>query len=124
LVCRGPDRLPSVFPLAHHRERRTEVPDDYAKILVLSTESDSAVDALACGEAMSAVLLECTMAGWATCTLTYLTELRVTRDMVAALLDHDCLPQVLVRVGVAPAMEEIPPPTPRRPLDEVLRVRS
>jgi hypothetical protein len=113
-----------VFPLVHHRERRTEVPEDYAKILVLSTESDSAADALACGEALSAILLECTTAGLATCTLTYLTELRVTRDMVATLLDHDCLPQVLVRVGVAPAMEEIPPPTPRRPLNEVLRVRN
>jgi hypothetical protein len=113
-----------VFPLARHRERRTDVPGDYAKVLVLSTESDSAAAALACGEALSAILLECTTAGLATCTLTYLTELRVTRDMVAALLDHDCLPQVLVRVGVAPAMEEIPPPTPRRPLGKVLRVRS
>jgi nitroreductase len=113
-----------VFPLAHHRERRTDVPEDYAKILVLSTESDSAADALECGEALSAVLLECTMAGLATCTLTYLTELRVTRDLVAALLDYDRLPQVLVRVGVTPAMEEAPPPTPRRPLNKVLRVRS
>ncbi len=112
-----------VFPLAHHRERRTNVPEDYAKILILSTESDNPADALACGETLSAVLLECTMAGLATCTLTYLTELRVTRDMVAALLDHDRLPQVLVRVGVAPAMEEVPPPTPRRPLDEVLCMR-
>lgn len=113
-----------VFPLGHHGERRTDVPADYAKVLVLSTESDSAADALACGEALSAVLLECTMAGWATCTLTYLTELRVTRDLVAALLDRDYLPQVLVRVGVAPAMEEVPPPTPRRPLNEVLCVPS
>jgi hypothetical protein len=112
-----------VFPLAHHRERRTEVPEDYAKILVLSTESDSPADALACGEALSVILLECTMASLATCTLTYLTELRVTRDLVAVLLDHDQLPQVLVRVGVAPAMEEIPPPTPRRALNEVLHVR-
>lgn len=113
-----------VFPLAHHSERRTEVPADYAKIVVLSTEGDGRADALASGEALSAVLLECTMTGLATCTLTYLTELRVTRDLVAVLLDHDCLPQVLMRVGVAPAMEEVPPPTPRRPLNEVLRVRS
>ncbi len=113
-----------VFPLVHHRERRTDVPEDYAKVVVLSTESDSATDALACGEALSAVLLECTMAGLATCTSTYLTELRVTRDLVAALLDYDRLPQALVRVGVAPAMEEVPPSTPRRRLDEVLRVRN
>lgn len=113
-----------VFPLVHHRERRTDVPTDYAKTLVLSTESDSAADVLACGEVLSAVLLECTMAGLATCTLTYLTELRVTRDLIAGLLDYDRLPQVLVRVGVAPTTEEVPPSTPRRGLDEVLRMRS
>ncbi|MBO0883653.1 MAG: NAD(P)H nitroreductase [Mycobacterium sp.] len=113
-----------VFPVTHHSERRTEVPEDYAKVLVLSTDGDGRAEALASGEALSAVLLECTMAGLATCTLTYLTEVRVTRDLVAALLDYDCQPQVVVRVGVAPATEELPPLTPRRALNDVLRVRT
>jgi nitroreductase len=112
------------FPFAHHSERRTEIPEDHAKILVLSTDNDNRTDALACGEALSAVLLECTMAGLATCALTHLTELHTTRDMVAVLLDHDAMPQVLVRVGVVPAMEQAPPATPRRPLEDILRLRN
>ncbi|MGH3970669.1 MAG: NAD(P)H nitroreductase, partial [Mycobacterium sp.] len=63
-----------------------------------------------------------TMAGLATCSLTHMTEVRVTREMVRSLLDHDGLPQILVRVGVAPATDEVPPPSPRRPLDDVLQL--
>ncbi len=111
-----------VFPVTHHSERRTAVPEDKSTILLLSTDDDSRAAALASGEALSAVLLECTMAGLATCTVTHITEVRVTREMVEACLEHDAVPQILIRVGIAPAMDEVPPPTPRRPLDEVLRV--
>ena len=52
-----------VFPLPHRPERRAEIPEDHAKILLLSTDGDSRADALASGEALSAVLLECTH-GW------------------------------------------------------------
>ncbi|WP_375481491.1 Acg family FMN-binding oxidoreductase [uncultured Mycobacterium sp.] len=112
------------FPLTHHKERRTEVPEDHSTILVLSTADDSRAAALAAGEALSAVLLECTMAGLATCPVTHITEVKATRETVSALLDHNARPQVLVRVGVAPAMEKAPPPTPRRPLAEVWRLQS
>ncbi|GFG76243.1 Acg family FMN-binding oxidoreductase [Mycobacterium botniense] len=112
------------FPVTHHSERRTEVPEDHSAILLLSTRDDSRDAALATGEALSAVLLECTMAGLATCPVTHITEVRVTRDMVAACLGRDLKPQIFVRVGVAPVMEELPPPTPRRPLKDVLWVRD
>ena len=92
--------------------------------MLLSTDTDSCVDALASGEALSAVLLECTMVGLATCTLTHITEVRTTRELVAALMGSDSEPQVLIRVGMAPAMENLPPVTPRRPLAHVLRVQS
>lgn len=113
-----------VFPVTHHTERRTEIPEDYSAILVLSTDSDSRADALATGEALSTVLLECTMAGLATCPLTHFTELHVTRDIVRELLGNDAPPQILVRVGMTPSTEELPPPTPRRPLEDVLQVQS
>jgi nitroreductase len=113
-----------VFPAPYHNERRTAIPADHSTILVLSTDDDSRASALASGEALSAVLLECTMAGLASCPLTHVTEVRVTRELVRALVGHDTAPQILVRVGVAPAIEEVPPPTPRRPLDDVLRVQS
>lgn len=111
------------FPATHHSERRTEVPEDHSTILLLSTDSDSRADALATGEALSAILLECTMAGLATCPVSHITELRTTREMVEACLDHDTVPQILIRVGVTPATEEAPPPTPRRALEDVLHVQ-
>lgn len=110
-----------VFPRPHHRERRVQIPEDQATIAVLSTDTDTRADALATGEALSAVLLECTMAGLATCPLTHLTEVQVTREIVARLVG-DALPQILVRVGHAPATDDAPPLTRRRPLDDVLHI--
>jgi nitroreductase len=112
------------FPMTHNRERRTEVPEDHSTILMLSTDDDSRLDALVSGEALSALLLECTVANLATCPVTHVTELKVTREMIAALLEEPRRPQVLVRVGVAPAAAEPPRPTPRRPLNEVLRLEG
>ena len=90
------------FPFTHNRERRTEVGRDYSKILMLSTDDDSPSSALRCGEALSTILLECTMAGFATCPVTHLTELSVSRELLAAVTDHTDLPQILIRVGVVP----------------------
>jgi hypothetical protein len=112
------------FPVTHGRERRIEIPEDRAKIVLLSSDTDSRADALASGEALSAVLLECTIAGLATCTLTHITEVRATRELVTALLGYDSQPQVLIRVGVAPVVEAVPPVTPRRPLGDVFRVHG
>ncbi len=112
------------FPFTHNAERRTEIRRDYSKILMLSTDDDSPANALACGEALSTVLLECTMAGLATCPVAQLTELSAIRELLAALTGHMDLPQVLIRVGVAPALDTVPPPTPRRPLADVLRLKS
>ncbi len=112
------------FPLTHQRERRDEIPEDHALILLLSTTKNGRNDALAAGEALSAVLLECTINGLATCPVTHLTELDVTRNLIRSLVDHDAVPQVLVRVGVAPVTDPAPAPTPRRALAKVLRVKS
>jgi hypothetical protein len=111
------------FPVTHHRERRAHVDEDHSRILVLSTYDESHHSVLTCGEALSAVLLDATMAGLATCTLTHVTELPASRGVVAELIGRDTIPQVLIRVGLAPAIEEIPPPTPRRPLGDVYELR-
>ena len=63
------------FPVRGHQDRRPEVKADWSKILVLSTPDDTRTDVLRCGEVLSAVLLECTTAFMATCTLTHLIEL-------------------------------------------------
>ncbi len=69
-----------MFPPTHQPERRAAVPEDHAKILLLSTAGDGRTAALASGEALSAVLLESTISGLATCPVTHLTEVDVTRN--------------------------------------------
>jgi hypothetical protein len=113
-----------LFPVTGNAERRPEIPEDHAEILLLSTDNDDPADALACGEALSAVLLECALVGFATCTLTHITELRTTRELVTAIMGFDRVPQVLIRVGVTPALEGVPPVSPRRPVDDVFRVQG
>ncbi|UQX10326.1 Acg family FMN-binding oxidoreductase [Candidatus Mycobacterium methanotrophicum] len=112
------------FPARGHAERRVEVGMDWSMILVLSTAEDTRTDVLGAGEALSTVLLECTMAGMATCTLTHLIELDESRDIVRKLIGGRGEPQVLIRVGIAPPIEELPAATPRLPLDAVLEIRS
>jgi len=111
------------FP-AHGGGGQGSAEHDRATIVVLSSYEDTRVDALRCGQALSAVLLECTMAGLATCTVTHLTEVAAGRDIVRGLLPNPAVvPQVLLRVGAEPAGGEAPEPTPRRPLSDVLEFR-
>jgi nitroreductase len=112
------------FPIRSHQDRRPEIDADWSKILVLSTPGDTRADVLRCGEVLSTVLIECTMAGMATCTLTHLIESEESRDIVGGLIGRRGEPQVLIRVGTAPPMESPPAPTPRRPLDSVLHIRQ
>ncbi|BBY82312.1 NAD(P)H nitroreductase [Mycolicibacterium pulveris] len=112
------------FPVTQNRDRRAGVDQDRSRILALSTYDESRDSVLRCGERLSAVLLEATMAGMATCPLTHITEDPESRQMVAELIGQDATPQVLVRVGLAPSIDDVPPPTPRRPLEEVLEIRS
>jgi hypothetical protein len=110
------------FPASPHNQRRTYIGHDQSKVLVLSTDEDTRDEALRCGEALSAVLLECTLAGMATCTLTHLTELWSSRNLIGTLTGREAMQQVVIRVGEAPALAEVPPMTPRRPLHDVLTI--
>jgi nitroreductase len=108
------------FPDSPHTQRRAYIGHDQSTVLVLSTDGDTHGEAVRTGEALSAVLLECTLAGMATCTLTHLTELWSSRNLIGNLTGRTAMQQVLIRVGEAPVLGEVPPMTPRRPLDEVL----
>lgn len=110
------------FPVTHGTERRIDVPEDRSQVLVISARSDTRHDILACGELLSRVLLEATMAGLATCTLSHLTELQATRDIITGLVGRD-LPQLLIRIGTVPSLESVPPPTPRRRIEDVFQMR-
>ncbi|MEU2122738.1 Acg family FMN-binding oxidoreductase [Nocardia niwae] len=109
------------FPPAPHTTRRARL-DDHAQLVVLATEADSVTRWLRTGEALSAVLLECTAAGLATCALTHITELPTTRGLLNSLVPRPATSQVLLRVGTAPGDTDTIPPTPRRPVTEILTV--
>jgi nitroreductase len=111
------------FPTGRQRERRALVGRDQSKILVLSTYDDSRGNVLGCGEVLSTVLLECTMASLSTCTLTHMIELHASREIVRRLTERLAEPQLLIRVGTIPQTESPPSPTPRRPVSEVLEIR-
>ncbi|ASL15155.1 Acg family FMN-binding oxidoreductase [Mycobacterium intracellulare] len=111
------------FPIDPLEERSSAGTYDDAKILVLSTLGDTRVDALRCGEALSRILLECTVSGLSTCPVTHITELEATREMIRDLTGRPALPQVLIRVGIEPEGELPPDPTPRRPLSDVVQIR-
>jgi hypothetical protein len=112
-----------VFPPTGGGRRRASIDHDRSKILVLSTYDEGPSSVLRCGEALSAVLLECTASGMATCTLTHMTEMAESRKIVAQVTGTSGQPQVLIRVGRSPAHEQRVEPTPRRPLTEVLEIR-
>ncbi len=112
------------FPVTHNPERRQEVSEDHSKIVVLSTYDDTHDSLLRCGEMLSAVLLDATTAGLATCTLTHITEVPASRQILSTLIGQTTTPQVLIRIGRVPSGEDVVPPTPRRPIDDVFEVRS
>jgi hypothetical protein len=111
------------FPVTNNPERRTEVAEDHAKIVVLSTYEDTHDSMLRCGEMLSAVLLDATMAQLATCTLTHITEVPASRQILATLIGRTDTPQVLIRIGRVPSAD-VAPPTPRRPISDVFEIRS
>lgn len=96
-----------------------DIVPDAATIVVLSSTDDTVESLLHCGEALSAVLLETTVAGMSSCVLTHMTELPSARAHVTELVG-DPFPQVLVRIGRAVAPP--PPRTPRRGTGEILEV--
>ncbi|WP_433520196.1 Acg family FMN-binding oxidoreductase [Nocardia pseudovaccinii] len=110
------------FPSAPHSARRGDL-EDRARLLVLSSPRESATAWLHTGEALSAVLLECTTAGLASCSMTHITEMPSARKIIAAMLPHPGIPQVIIRVGTVPDDEPETAPTPRRPLTDFLTMR-
>lgn len=111
------------LPTVTVEPRRTELAADESTVVVLSS-GDKPEDLLRCGEALSTVLLECTVAGYATCPLTHLTELPHSRAVVHELTGRIERPQVLVRIGTVSAAAGPVTPTPRLPLAAILDIHA
>jgi nitroreductase len=93
---------------------------DGAALMVLATASDDPLAQLRAGEALSAVLLHATRLGLATCPLSQPLEVESSRQAVQnGVLGGSAVPQLVLRVGWAPAGAPLRP-TPRRPIDETI----
>ncbi|BCO34862.1 putative NAD(P)H nitroreductase acg [Mycobacterium heckeshornense] len=90
-------------------------------ILALGTKADDQLAWLRAGEAMSIVLLSATTMGMASCAITEPLEISETRDAIhSEVFGTGGYPQMLLRVGWAPANADPLPATPRRRLSSVV----
>ncbi|AEF40568.1 Acg family FMN-binding oxidoreductase [Hoyosella subflava] len=100
----------------------TDAASDEAEVVMLTTASDDVLSRLRAGEASSAVMLESTVLGLASCPITEPLEVRSTRDQVQSDVLHDSgVPQIAIRVGWAHINADPLPATPRRPVDDFIR---
>lgn len=112
------------FPLVDGGQpRRADIDSDAATVVVLSTAGDARADLLRCGEALSALLIETTIAGFNSCTLSHVLESPESRTLISGLLDDSTTtPQLIVRIGVREHLDETPARSPRRDVDEILTI--
>lgn len=89
-------------------------------LLVLTTSRDDETAWVRAGEALERVLLVATARGYSACPLNQVIEVPHTHQLLRDELGLAAHPQLLLRVGRAPAVTA----TRRRPLDDVLTVRS
>lgn len=95
--------------------------EDASVLVVLTTEADDPMAWLAAGTGLSAVLLAATDLRLATCPLSQPMEIADTRELVRwEVLHGTAHPQLVLRLGWAPIGAAPIPPTPRRPVSEVL----
>lgn len=94
---------------------------DGTVLTVLSTRTDTSLDQLRAGEALSAVLLTATRFGLATDPVSQPLEVPATRaELRQSCLDGDGEPQVLLRLGWAPVSADPVPRTGRLPVDDTI----
>lgn len=92
---------------------------DNGVLLALGTTSDDQLARLRAGEATSSALLTATARGLATCLVSEVLEVMETRKMLRSeIFDDRHYPQMLMRVGWAPADADPIPATPRRPVSD------
>lgn len=99
----------------------TDPADDIAVVLAVGTKDDTPLARLRAGEATSVVLLTATAQGLASCPVTEPLEIAETRDAVQNyVFGGSAFPQMLLRIGWAPANADPLPATPRLPLGDVV----
>lgn len=113
----APSRFPTGTLTDSHRESEPVEP----ALLLICTSSDDTASRLRAGEALGAILVKGTADGLAMVPLSQAVEVEGTRRLLQEeLLGDTACPQIFVQLGWAPLAAEQIPPTPRRPVDEVL----
>ncbi|MVU78299.1 NAD(P)H nitroreductase [Nocardia sp. ET3-3] len=96
--------------------------EESARMLMVCTASDDLRSWLRAGEIASAVLLEATVRGLASCVLSEPLEVTGVRSRIRRdLLGDFGYPQLIIRMGWAATSAEPVPATPRLPLTDVVR---
>jgi hypothetical protein len=91
-------------------------------LMVLCTVRDDAASWLRCGETLGALWLSAVRKGLSLVPLSQVLEVEETRAALReAVLGGMATPQLLLRIGWQEVARAPLPPTPRRPLEEVLR---
>lgn len=94
-----------------------------AAMFLLATDGDGPADRLRAGEALARVLLTAARLGLAVSPYTQPLEVAGTMGLLHRILGGYGQPQIVLRVGW-PVSGELPPPTGRRPVDEVIDRRQ
>lgn len=102
--------------------RRADVDSDAAAVVVLSTLGDARADLLRCGETLSELLIEATIAGLHSCTLSHVFESPESSALIRGLLDDSATPQLIVRIGIRPHADEDHARSARRDVEDILTV--
>lgn len=113
---------PGLFARPAVAQPATAAPgDEVAVVVTLGTKADDRLAQLQAGEATSLVVLTATALGMASCPVTEPLQIANTRELIRSeVFDRHGYPQMLLRIGWAPINADPLPPTPRRPLAEVV----
>ncbi|MFL6161715.1 MAG: Acg family FMN-binding oxidoreductase [Jatrophihabitantaceae bacterium] len=103
------------------RELIAQDVDEHPLIAVLLSEAETPEQHLAAGEAMMRLMLRAQELGIASCPLSQAVDLVAFRGRVQTLMGWTGYPQMMLRLGYPTPSADTPPPTPRRPLADVLR---
>jgi nitroreductase len=95
--------------------------DEQAAWVVVFTPADDAVARLRAGEAFTEFAVQGERMGLASSAATQAVDLPGVRDRLQVLMDWPDHPQMIFRVGWKPDGEPVPP-TPRRPVEDVLTI--
>ena len=95
--------------------------DEGAAFVIIFGEGDRPVDLLHGGEAMSALLLRATAEGVSAAPISEAVEVAWPRHLLRRMLSGIGEPYLIVRLGYVDSAEVLPV-TPRRPVDEVIRI--